>query len=183
MKLYKYNEFIKENLQDTPEEYVKTALLQIKKKIEDIFEKSKGVEGDGIDAAKKRGEEKSEDVDQMSFKDLKVKLESSEISTFSSLNDNVVIKFTDDMFLYDLTIFIPLENGIPKDKNNDFSSDDIKDCSMKFKKYDIETLDLIGQIGPKKVKIEEINEDFITGLKIELDEKFGDGEKLEIEIN
>lgn len=182
MKLYKYNQFINENLQDTPEEYIKTSLLLIKTKIERMFEKSEGGEV-GLEAARERGEKKAKEGDQMSLKDLNVKLESSEISTFSSLNDNIVIKFTDDQFLYDLTIFIPLENGISKDKTKDFSSDDIKECSVKFKKYDIETLDLIGQIGPKKVKIDEIGEDFIVSLKIELDDKFGEEEKLEIETN
>jgi hypothetical protein len=182
MKLQRYNQFIKENLQDTPEEYIKTALLQIKKKIEYLFDK-KEVGDEGLEAAKKRGEEKAKEGEQMSLKDLKVSLESSEISTFSSLNDNVVIKFTDEKYLYDLTIFIPLENGISKDKSKDFSSDDIKECSVKFKKYDVETFDLIGQIGPKKVKIEDINEDFIVNLKIELDDKFGEEEKLEIETN
>jgi len=183
MKLYKYQQFIIENLQDTPEEYIKTSLLLIKKRIEDMFKKSQEGGIAGIEAARERGEKKSKEGEKMSLKDLNVTLESSEISTFSSLNDNVVIKFTDESFLYDLTIFIPLENGIPKDKNNDFSSDDIKECSIKFKKYDVETLDLIGQIGPKKVKIEEISEDFIVGIKIELDDKFGEEEKLEIETD
>ena len=44
-------------------------------------------------------------------------------------------------------------------------------------------MDLIGQIGPKKVKIEEVGEDFLVNLKIELDDKFGESEKLEIETN
>lgn len=183
MKLKKYENFINENIQDTPEEYVKTALLQIKKKIEDIFQKNEDSGEVGIDGARRRWDEKSKDKNKLSFKDLKVKLESSELSTFSSLNDNVVIKFTDESFVYDLSIFIPLEYGVPKDKNKDFSSDDIKECSCKFKKYDLDTFDLVGQIGPKKVKISDIDEDFLVDLKIELDDKFGEEEELEIETN
>lgn len=181
MKLHRFQQF-NENLQDTPEEYIKTVLLQLKKKIEEMFKKSDEGES-GLDAAKKRGEQKAKEGEKMSLKDLKVKLESSEISTFSSLNDNIVIKFTDDKYLYDMTIFIPLENGISKDKSKDFSSDDIKECSVKFKKYDSETLDLIGQIGPKKVKVEDFSEDLLVNLKLELDDKFGDNETLEIETN
>ena len=40
MKVYKISEFIKEEFQDPPEEYIKTALIKIKKKIESFFEES-----------------------------------------------------------------------------------------------------------------------------------------------
>ena len=38
MKVIKFGQYIKENLHDTPEEYVKIALKKIKNKIESFFE-------------------------------------------------------------------------------------------------------------------------------------------------
>jgi hypothetical protein len=69
-----------------------------------------------------------------------------------------------------------------EDKKENFSDKDIKNCIIKFKKYDIEHFELIGQIGPKKTKIEDINEELLVDLKIELDEEFGESdEEFEIE--
>ena len=189
MKIIKYGEFIKEGFQDTPEEYIKTALLKLQKKIESFFE-DESVGGDQEEnpkevmtmaKAKERGEEKEKKNSRMSFKDMGVKLESSEMSKYSAIYDCVTIKYSDEKCLYNLFITIPLEDGIPKDKESDFSDKDIKKCSIKFKKYDVENFDLIGQIGPKKVDIDKINEEFLVDLKIELDDEFG-GETEELEF-
>jgi hypothetical protein len=70
---------------------------------------------------------------------------------------------------------------MPKDPNVDFSFEDVENCFVKFKKYDIETFEVIGQMT-KNIKTKDIDEEFLIELKIELDEKFGDeDEKLEIE--
>ena len=56
-----------------------------------------------------------------------------------------------------------------------------KNCFIKFKKYDLQTFEVLGQMT-KNVKIKDIDENFLVDLKIELDETFGDeDEKLEIE--
>jgi hypothetical protein len=51
---------------------------------------------------------------------------------------------------------------------------------IKFKKYDANTDDLIGQIT-KNVEIKKIDEDFLVDLKIEIDDKFGEEEEFKIE--
>ena len=188
--LSKYLDFINEdNFQDTPEEYIKIALMKLKKKIDSLFEE--GSESDSepedqistMSQAKKRGEEKEKKESEMSFADLKIKLESSEISKYSAIYDSLSVKFSDEEFRYDLYITIPLTEGISKDKTKDFSDSEIKQCSYKFKKYDINNdFELVGQLGPKTVDISKIDEDFLVSLKIELDDEFGDEEEgLEIE--
>lgn len=187
MKIIKYTEFINEdNYQDTPEEYVKTALIKLKKKLDSFFEESSEEEGDEnevmtMDQAKKKGEEKKKEEGKLSFKELNVKLESSELSKYSAIYDSITIKFSDPEFLYNLFITIPITAGINKNKDKDFSDSEIKECTYKFKKYDVNNFDLLGQIGPKTVEINKIDEDFLVNLKIELDEEYG-GETEELEF-
>ena len=51
---------------------------------------------------------------------------------------------------------------------------------FKFKKYDLDTFEVIGQIT-KNTDPNQIDEEFIVNLKIELDEEFGDEEEFKIE--
>ena len=185
MKFRKYTEFIKEELTDTPESYIETALKQIKKKIDKMFEfqevsyfePSSEEEGDKeIRKAKLDSKNKSD----ISFKDLGVRIESSEISKYSAMHDSLTIKFSDDAATYDLYISIDLKDALPKDPNADYSYEDIEKCFMKLKKYNLDTFEVIGQLT-KTVEINKIDEDFLIGLKIDMDDKFGDDEKLEIE--
>lgn len=197
MKIIKFTEFINEGMNDTPESYISMALMKIKRKIDRMFEESEG-EGDFIEPqegmfdeekkkskkeksiknAKEEGAEESEE--KMTFKDLGVRLESSEISKYSKLYDSLTVKFSDDMATYALIILIDLKDGISKDPSKDFSEDDIQKCYIKFKKYDIDTFDIVGQIT-KNVEIKKIKEEFLIDLKIELDEKFDEKEDLGIE--
>lgn len=190
MKIRKYTEFIKEEFNDEPEQYVESALRQIKKKIDNMFEfqgQSKEKETSETDqkpkfkSAKSAKEEGIGKEKSMTFKDLGVRLESSEISKYSKQYDNLTVKFSDDEATYNLFIMIELKEAIPKDPEKDFSTDDIEKCYIKFKKYDLDTFDVIGQLT-KNVKIKNIDEGFLINLKIELDEKFGEeGEELSIE--
>lgn len=198
MKIIKFTEFINEGMNDTPESYISMALMKIKRKIDRMFEENDEESADFIEPqndifgeekkskkeksikkAKEQGEEEGEE-EKMSFKDLGVRLESSEISKYSKLYDSLTVKFSDDMATYALIIMIDLKEGISKDPNKDFSEDDIQKCYIKFKKYDIDTFDIIGQIT-KNVEIKKIKEEFLIELKIELDEKFDDKEDLGIE--
>lgn len=190
MKIVKFLDFINEdNVQDTPEEYIKTTLVKLQKTIESFFEDSNDQQGEepnigktDMAKAKERGKERQKDESKMSFKDLGIKLESSEMSKYSAIYDSLTVKFSDNDYMYNLYITIPLEEGINKDKSKDFSDQDIKKCSYKFKKYEVQDFTLIGQLGPKTIDISEINEEFLVSLKIDLDEQFGgDEEKLEIE--
>jgi hypothetical protein len=185
MKVIKFGEFIKENIYDTSEGYVKTALSKLKVKIESYFE-SDTKEGDEdlikMSDALKKGKDEEKDKSKISFSELGLSLLDSEFSKYSALNDSIKFIFSDsDNYRYDLYISIPLEEAIVKDKTKDFSYKDIKNCFIKFKKYD-EELNVYPTLT-KNVEIESIDDNFLANLKIEYDEEFGDGgEKLEIEV-
>jgi hypothetical protein len=175
MKVRKFIEFIKEELQDTPETYISTLLQKLKVKIDKMFEDQMpdADNGGGKEKSIKQAKADSKQKDKMSFKDLGIRLESSEISKYSKMYDSLTITFTDDKNMYTLILMIDIKEGIPKDPNKDFSIDDIEKCYIKFKKYDIDKFDIIGQIS-KNVEVKKVDEEFIIDLKIELDEMFGD---------
>jgi len=178
MKIIKYTDFIKENMYETPENYIGSALNRLKRKIDKMFDYQEGseenypVEGEESTPEKIK-KIKTKSKDKMSFEDLGVRLESSEVSKYSKLYDSLTVKFSDDSATYALIITIDIKEGIPKDKEKDFDIDDIEKCYMKFKKYDLDTFEVIGQIT-KNVELKKIDEDFLIDLKIELDDKFSD---------
>jgi hypothetical protein len=178
MNIIKYNEFIKENLQDTPENYISIVLNKLKKKLDKVFDYKE----DSDDEVLKPEELKRVNSDKMSFKDLGVRLESSEMSKYSKLYDSLTIKFSDDQNTYTLIIMIDIKEAIPEDKEKDFDPlEDIKKCYVKFKKYDLDTFEIIGQLS-RNVKIKDIDEDFIIDLKIEIDDSFDESDdEFEIE--
>lgn len=185
MKVIKFGQYIKENLHDTPEEYVKIALKKIKNKIESFFEvENEDTEEEFIKMsdALKKGKKKEKEKSKISFSELGLELVSSEFSKYSALSDNLKVVLSDDQFRYDLIVIIPLEEAKIKDVNSDSSDKDIKKCYIKFKKYSIDKdFELVGQLN-KNVEIDKISQDFIVELKIELDEQFPeDQESLEIE--
>jgi hypothetical protein len=198
MKIIKYSQFLNEELNDTPEQYISMALTKLKRKIDRMFESEEDEEEEdklrepGVDfdsdawkkvskgrskeEAKEKGERGKEEKEKMTFKDLGVRLESSEISKYSRIYDSLTVKFSDDQSLYTLIILIDLKEGVAKDPNKDFSPDDVAKCYIKFKKYDIDTFDIIGQLT-KNVEIKKIKEEFLINLKIELDEEYGEDEE------
>jgi hypothetical protein len=171
---------------ETPENYIESALKQLKRKIDKMFDyQEDNVEqnypSDGEEATPDKIKKiRTKSKDKMSFEDLGIRLESSEISKYSKLYDSLTIKFSDDSATYALTVMIDIKEGIPKDKEKDFDIDDIEKCYIKFKKYDIDTFEVIGQIT-KNVELKKVDEDFLIDLKIELDDKFSDEEEFEIE--
>lgn len=186
MKITKFQEYIKENVYDTPEEYVKTALQKLRLKIKSYFdEKPESETGEEnlikMSDALKKGQKKEKDKSKISFSELGFTLVDDEFSKYSAVNDNIKFYFEDsDKARYDLYISIPLEEAIVKDKTKDFSYKDIKKCNVKFKKYDED-----GTVYPpltKNVDIESIDDTFLVDLKIEYDENFGEEENLEIEV-
>jgi len=197
MNILKYSQF-NENHQDTPEEYIKNALMKIKKRVDSLFEEqveepySKSEEGEGeeegeegdniltLNQAIEKGKEKEKKNSSISLTDMGLRLESSELSNYSSTMDNVTFKFSDPESWYNLYVAIPLKSARPEDGESDFSDDDIKECSIKFKKYN-DVDQIVGQLGPRTVKISDIDEDLIVKLKIELDDEYGSSEE-EFEI-
>ena len=150
MKVIKWNQFIKEEFQDPPEEYIKSALTKLQKKIESFFEASEN-ERDNLEVdfapeksdeevmtmsqALKKGKDNQKSKGKMSFKDLNVQLESSEMSKYSAIYDSLTFKFSDVENYYSLYITIPLQEGMNKDKEKEFSDKEIENCVVKFKKY------------------------------------------------
>ena len=178
MNIIKFNDFIKinENLHDTPEEYVNMTLMKIKNKIEKMF--SDEVKAEDIE---KLSDRKRKEKGATSLAEFGIELQSLELSRYSRTQDCVKAIYSDAEARYDLTISINLEDAVPKDDKKDFSSDDIKKCYVKFKKYDLDKFSLIGEIS-KTVDIKDIDDDFLISLKIDLDKEFGDeGEELDIE--
>jgi len=189
MKIRKYADFINEEIiNDTPESYVEIALKQIKRKIDKMFEfqeneeqpEDQPINSEDNKKSIKRAKAESKDKSKMSLKDLGVRLESSEISKYSKMYDNLTVKFSDDDATYNLYLAIDLKDALPKDATKDFSYEDIKTCYIKFKKYDLDTFEVIGQIT-KNIEIKKIDEEFLVDLKIEMDDKFGDEEEFKIE--
>jgi hypothetical protein len=184
MGIIKFKDFIAENLNDTPESYISMALKKLKIKLDKIFDGGEPVDSemDETGAPTSRGPIPKVGSDKITLKELGVYLESSDISKYSSLYDSLTIKFSDAEFTYTMIIMIDIKEGIPSsdNENGEFSASDIKKCYVKFKKYDLENFDLIGQID-KNINIEDIDEDFLIELKIEIDDEYGDSEEFEIE--
>ena len=177
-KVYKYLEYIKENIYDTPESYIESVLRELKTKLEKMFSYYK-VEPDG--QIKKYGDIKKEEdkeKEKMSFSDLGLELQSLELSKYSKLYDNVKMTFSDELYRYDIVFTIGLKEA--SGKEGDFKREDIKECEIKFKKYSVDNFDLVASPLTKKVKIEDISEEFLIELKIELDNMSTDTEEFEI---
>ena len=186
MKIRKFTEFINEELMnDTPESYVEMVLSQLKRKIDKIFEYQDGEvevsEDDEEEKSIRKAKQDSKKKGKMTFKDMGLSLESNEISKYSKLYDSLTVKFSDDLeSWYSLIVMIDIKEALPKDATKDFKMEDIKMAYVKFKKYDANTDDLIGQIT-RNIEIKKIDEDFLIDLKIEIDDKFGDEEEFKIE--
>lgn len=174
MNIIRFKDFFKINeevIYDTPEEYVKIALMKIKSKIEKMFP------GESTEVEKIKDRK---DEEKTNLSDFGVELQSIELSRYSKIQDSVKVKYSDAESLYDLTISINLDEAIPKEDNEQFSDKEIKNCHVKFKKYELDNFSLIGEIS-KNIEIKDINEDFLVSLKLEIDDEFGDEEE-EFEI-
>jgi len=165
---------------DTPASYVDSLLISMRKKIEKMFEEENDDNKQEENDVKKAKLNKKREGNSPTFKEFNLRLESCEVATRSLLNDTLTVKFSDDENWYNLLISINMKDAIPKDKTKDFSTKDIKQCFIKFKKYDNETQEVIGQIT-RNTDPNTINEEFIINLKIELDDQFGEEEEFEIE--
>jgi hypothetical protein len=140
-KILKYYDFIKEELSDTPQSYIKNKLKQLQKAFNDLFEDESENDEDSefisIEDAKKNKKSGKK------LSDLGVKMDSSEISLYSQTNDSLTVKYSDDESSYTIIIFINIKEGL-ENGNNNFSEDDIKKIDVKFKKY-LNDIDLVGE--------------------------------------
>jgi hypothetical protein len=177
-KVFRFHEYLRENIIDVPEKYVENVLRKLKVKFEKMFSFDTVEDGE----VKKFGEvsKEEEKKNKVSLRDFNLELQSCEFSKYSKIFDNLRIKFSDERYLYDLLITIDLKDAVPQDVTKDFSDEDIETCQLKFKKYDIDSFDLIGEII-KTVNVKDINEDQLVELKIEIDKEYGEEEE-EFEI-
>ena len=176
MRISRFNEYtrINEMHNDTPEQYIKNALLKVKAKVERMFAQSPGGQPDVRKFAQ-------DDRSKSAIADLGVELESIEMSRYSRTLDNLKVKFSDEEYLYDLMIAIELSEAIPQN-DKEFSVDDIENCVIKFKKYDkAEPGEVLAEIIDN-VKLDDIDEDLLVELKLRLDEESGEAGEEEFEI-
>ena len=185
MKIIKYSDFINEAV-DTVENYSNSLLSVLKKRIDKMFdfqsEPEEGSEEENM-TVKKANITSKKDQNKPTFKEFGVRLDSSEIS---KKNTNLTVKFSDDENTY--SIFIKVDTSevandiaaAASEDGKDFSIDDIKKCHITLKKYDINTFEVVGQLD-KNVEVKGLDEEYLINLKIELDDMFGEEEKLEIE--
>ena len=175
MRIIPFSEYYKlnETINDNPEQYIKTILLQIKNKLEKMFQ-TESEEG-----VKKFSKEK--ESEEMNFAELGLQLQSLELSRYSKTLDNVKLKFSDEEYLYDLLIGIDIKEAVPKN-DKQFKLEDIKTCFIKFKKYDLhEPGEVLAELTDN-IKIKDIDEDLLVSLKLKLDEQTGEGETEQFEI-
>lgn len=183
MRIIKYSEYFKESIDITPENKIKMALISIKTKLDSLFLDDTEVSDDVEDENKPEYGERVEkdDIDnsnKLRFSDFGIVLNSSEI-----IKNIFTLKFSDDDNFYSLSIKISIKDAVAKEDNKDFNVKDIKKASVKLKKYEIDTMNLIGMVN-KKVSINKIDEDLINELNIEIDEQFiGDSDDGEFKIS
>ena len=183
MKIIKYTEFILETT-DTIENYSNSLLGVLKKRIDKIFEyQTEPEQGSEQINVKKINITSKKEQNKPTFKEFGVRLDSSEIS---KKNSNLTVKFSDDENTY--SIFIKIDTSevandianFPKEDGKDFSIDDIKNCHITLKKYDINTFEVVGQLD-KNVEVKGLDEEYLINIKIELDDMFGEEEDFKIE--
>jgi len=178
MKIIKFDQYITEGIvNDAPEEVIHQALSVVKRNIDRMFANS--IEDGTIDTFNDANNKSRKKDGGMSFADMGLVLQTSELTRYSKLNDSVKVIFSDDKSRYDLIIIIDLASAIPEDIEETFNMDDVKDCTVKFKKYTDSVL--VGQFT-KKISLKDINEELLIELKIELDEMFGDEDSDEDEF-
>lgn len=180
MKIKRFNQYTDKvnEMHDTPESYIATALNKLKRKIDKMFEYTDSKKQGGKILSAEGLEKKN--PKNITFKDLGMVLDSSEVSKYSKLYDSFTIKFRDANNAYTLIIMIGIEEAMPESDEEEFSSDKIEKAYIKFKKYDSEGMELIGQID-KNVEIDNIDESFLIDLKIELDDEYDETDDFEIQ--
>ena len=170
MKIVKYKQFILEHT-DTVETYSNASLSKLKRKIESMFNE---------EDVKKM---KDNDKDKPTFKEYGMNLDDIELST--QPHDRLGFRFSDDEFYYQVYVEIKVKDVTTEiseiEDGDDFSEKNIKKCYLKFKKYDKNNDEVVGQVD-KNVSISDIDEEFLINLKVEIDDEFGDDDEEKFEI-
>jgi hypothetical protein len=107
MDIKYFAQFIGEKLYDTPESYVSQRLDEIERKIRLFF--STGDEEEEVENFEQRQKKEKEIQGKMTLSELGITLDSISKSKYSKIQDNIKCKFSDEGFLYDLTIILDLK--------------------------------------------------------------------------
>lgn len=161
-------EVVKKVFNEKPKYYIEEALKSVKRKLESLFEKPKP------------NKDGRTEVDPNSFYDQGVEILDIKM-TDMDMNKTLIMKYHDGEFLYHLLISINIQQGIPEKPDVEMDYTMVKECGVKFKKYDANH-DLIGQLDRQSVSIKDIDKDFIDILNSELDEKYSVDNNFEIEF-
>ena len=151
-----------ETFNENPAHYVEDALKSVELRLVKLFEPPVE-DNDG-----------KTEVDHSSYHSQGLELDDVK-TTDMPLNKTLILKYHDDNFSYHMLMSISIEQGKPE---KDTAM--VKDCGVKFKKYDIDS-NLIGELSRQKVEIDSIDQDFLDTLNAELDEKYSVDNGFEIE--
>jgi hypothetical protein len=178
MKLLKFKQFFENKtiLNDTPESYIFTAISAVKAKFEKMFsriEPPKDENGRNLNSKDKDN--------KTSLETMGVTLDECEVSKSPKLANYLSVKYSDAEYQYSLYLQISIEEAISDKEDKEFDWKSIDDAFIKFKKYRIEDMKMVGQIT-KNIKLDSIGDDFLIQLNVELDNDFeSDDEEFEIE--
>ena len=170
---------------ENPETIIKNKLTSIQKKIEKMFPEELEPTGEVTANSPDIDKKVTSDTEGMTFQDLGMQIDNSELSTKTKTHQNLTVKFSDEggSYYYTLLVRIDLKQvtGDSVEDGDEVTSDAIKRLFIKFKKYKVDGYELMGEIT-KNIDIEELTEDFLIDLKIELDEEFDGGGEEEFSI-
>jgi len=139
-----------DDFNETPEYYTDQAIMLIKKEMSGLF-----------------------DVEETDLELL------DERETDMPMSNTYTLKYTDGSFIYSFIVNIPLNQSVQSEQGDEMSTKMVKYCGVKMKKYDLDEK-ILGQLDKQRVKIANVNKNFVMELSVELDEQLGGGE-LDIE--
>lgn len=179
MKITKFADYIRENLNDTADTYVEQALRDVLDRIMKMFPEDSGEEPEdeivSFAQARQKGREKEEAAKKIRFSDYGTRLVDSNISKDAA---TLTVTLEEAEAWYKIYFMIDLKTAVPT-PDKDFTYKDIKDCKVKFIKYN--NGDKIEREIAKTVPMEEIDEEKLIELKIEADGEESEGLGIETE--
>lgn len=173
MKITKFQDYIRENMNDTPEKYIEQALRDILDRIKKMFPEEEQEESEdeviSFAQARQKGLEKEEKNKKITFADFGANLIDEDISRDAC---TLTVTIEEAESWYKIYFMIDMKTAVPT-PDKDFSYKDIKNCRVKFVKYD--NGDKIVREISNTVPIEEIDEEKLIELKIEVDGEESEG--------
>lgn len=179
MKISKFLDYIRENINDTAEDFVEQALRGIRDKIQQMFPEEEQEESEdeviSFAQARQKGKEKEDAAKKLTFQDYGTILVDADLSRQAA---TLTITLEEAESWYKIYFMIDIKQAVPT-PDKDFSVDDIKDCRVKFVRYN--NGDKIDREVSKTVPMKDIDEELLVELKIEVDGAETEGLGIETE--